>query len=324
MDNYTPRYDRGAPSDVDPSTVADPDGIYTATITSTPSSNIGYQRLDFLPPDYDPSNPVTQRMLPLASHVSVFAYVYNSIQADEWDSSVEMVLAPYDAGDTPTVIPGSAAIAWLWGEGFSFAEAFRRISGSFGDDPRWVMTMSGPLSRWALYVKTGMTVGSAVGASTTIEVQVRLIADGHPSRDRINPVCTVPPFDPSGDYLFARDNDVPAKQTAQCQREWFGRAIALLQPSATYAINVFGGPWIGQMSFWTETSAIQADSMDMDASIVAGVPSGVGFVIDTITTTVGQVSIPEPQRIEYQQFAIANGLDQQFGNIRIALTSPTV
>lgn len=321
MDHYTPRYSRGTPNNPNPKIVASPTYEYQGQVIFTPAdpevATNGYKMVEWWFPSEDLFNPLLQRELPIASQVALFAQV--DVQGgggpgpDQWDQSIELVLVPATQFFTFPFLdaPNGAAAAWLWGPGFDMSEPFRTNN----QDPDWVMTVSGPRNKWFLAVRTGMLPVSDPGIAVSVFFRAYLLNETHPSRDRINPRCTVPPFDLDGNYLFGRNGRQPIKQPAQNQREWFSKQASFelidLNGGASKNMHIFGGPWLGQVSA-TGIGALTVSSFGMDGGQIQ------------LATGANIAAISDPARYDHSLLQVQNSAGVSNNVLAaIGLTSPT-
>jgi hypothetical protein len=218
------------------------------------------------------------------------------------------------------VVDAHALAAWLWGSGFDFADQFGAQGVGSLANSNWIATITGPRSKWAVYVKSGIHAASDPAASVTLALHAYLLNETHPSRDRINPKCTVPPFklNTAGDYLFSRDSGRPIKQAAQCQREFFSKLVTTaFEADEPLPCNIFGGPWNGQLTHSGASGLVTSEVKGFDADVTNG------LLISTVTAQEGQVNVPDPLRYDWLRFDITNGTGAQNVDARVALTSPT-
>lgn len=302
--DYTPRYDRGIASILDASVIADPTEVYRAD--SNFSGSDGDVEQHRVLPFYVPGSMLAQTMnlLPRASQITLLVQQSSSGVTAQFGTAFELVVAAQGQLAQPV------AVAWVDG---------------FTDAPNvgaWVMTLSGIDAPLAIYAKSGLPSGQLGTSSISVFAYLQNIAV--PTRDRINPLCTVPPFDLAGNHLFSAmslANRRPSKQVVQNQREYFGQLQSLSIATGTIRrMNVFGGPWIGQMTHTVDTATLLAEVKGMDAEQLGAI---VGYSIDTDNSQRGIVQIADPLRYDWTQFSVEGTDTFQEFSLRIALTSPT-
>lgn len=305
--DYTPRYDRGAPSAFGSQLIADPTETYHAVSVfyGTDVDAETYRAMPF----YVPGSNMTQTttVLPRASQITLLANQGAFGTASPFASGFEVLVVSQDGLALPV------GVAWL--NGFT----------AFPETGKWFMTLTGIDSPCSIFAKSGIKSGDA-GVSQ-LDIFAYLQNGAAPTRDRVSPYASVPPFGEEDDYLFsnfAQEANRPAKQVLQNQREYFGvRRIFSLPDATLYRMNIFGGPWIGQMAFDTDISTATAELRGMDLftdQLDTGYPTG--YLIDSVTSNNGLLKIEEPLRYDWLQLSIDAEANQTI-RYRIALTSPT-
>ena len=309
--DYTTRYDRGIAAVNNPQFIADPTETYGGqTLFFRASDSDVEQHRPFL---FIVPNSVTNQTtytLPPASEITIVASVGSS-NASGFDGGFEIALVSF-RNITQPLETNVVSVAWLPDRG----------SGKIYKD--WVMSVTGMRGPCSVMVKSGINSASAPDASSNITITAYLSDSGGGVRDRINPIFTVPQFDLDGNYLFstnASGNNRPLKQRAQNQREFHSDLLSFsFGTPDVKRLNIFGGPWVGQMTHTVNTGTVSTEVKGMDAEALGSVT---GYSIDTDVSQRGIVQIVDPLRYDWTQFSVGAGAVAQNAAIRLGLTSPT-
>lgn len=307
--DYTPRYDRGVSAVNNPGTIADSSQNYRSVQTGFDQTDADveqHRQLSFYVPDTNFKEFTT--FLPPASTATFFARC--SRNGTGFDNSFEIVLVA-QTFTTAVGVVDPIAVAWI-DETAGF------------QDPRWVFTVTGLRVPTSVWVKSGIFSGSASNFTNSFSLDAYLSNDGAGVGDRINPSFTVPTFDINGNFLFSRNaagRNRPLKQTAQFQREFFSDLLTFSFGTPTIqVINIFGGPWIGQMSHSVDTATLITEVKGMDAELIG---STNGVSIDTDNSQRGMVQVADPLRYDWLQYTVEATAVSQDAMLRLGLTSPT-
>ncbi|MHC4617131.1 MAG: hypothetical protein ACYTEQ_05190 [Planctomycetota bacterium] len=316
MDHYTPRQNDGFPPYLDPERFYRPTP-YIATssfdISQTDVLNGEYRALEWAyPPGVYSSNAL---FLPVANHVSLFAKVIRTPEAIAYDGSLEILLIP--GIGSPGSQEDPVCASWIWGPDMAMADPFAsNVEG-------WVCSVSGFRQIYSVWVKTGMAPGTPPAAVVLLSITA-LLSDGPVSyRDAINPRCSVPPFDPSGGYLFLAQGKEPSQQKAQNQRQWQSKEVERTEEDDVVLIhNIFGGPWNGQISGAGGAGNITLDTYGHDFTPFAPVTTGV--LLESSTLQITQARIQHPAHFNRHQMNLTNVAGEaQTVRYAIGLGSPT-
>jgi hypothetical protein len=187
---------------------------------------------------------------------------------------------------------------------------------------KWLMTVSGLGGPLAVYVKSGVFSGSNPGVRAQIDIRAYISNEGSGVGSVVNPACTVPYFESNGEYLFKRNssgNDLPAKQYCQGRREFYSKLLSI-PTVGTMRYQIFGGPWVGNMTWVANSGSLLAEASGMDAEPT--VASG-GVLLDTVTAQRGRVEVVDPMRYNQTQFSLVAQSPPQSADVRFGLTSPS-
>ena len=177
----------------------------------------------------------------------------------QYGDSVEVALVPYysptgtddpAASEAPNL---ACAIAWLWGAGTA-AAPFTALDPWTRAKMRTVMTATGrPARRWIAYARVGMAAGEACTTTVTARLVGTLNQVSGTPVEKINPLCTVPPFvagvKGAIDGTIFPDSDGaalgPSLQPSLSPRKWVSKKYTGNSGTGAVLIpaRIFGGPW---------------------------------------------------------------------------------
>jgi hypothetical protein len=305
MDHYTPRYSKGFTG----YDYAQKDSLrlFTTELIFSPSDDNGYQTAS-----WDEISLITGEVtnqgtyLPPCGQIVFWGSSDTSFLNDKWDGSAEVVLCN-SASSASNGSQDELMAAWMWGDGFDENDEFTPLVST----KKFLMSCSGSLlGQPFVRVRTG--ISSAASADSEVRLSAFVTNQNMSVSDRINPVCTVPPFDSAnGEYFRSRTGGTPARQPAQCQRHFITNPLTAssLGTSATRTSKIFGGPWLGQITAVGASGPVQLDSY------------GDGVLIETAAT---QARLAEPSMFGENRFDVTNThTGSQQVDYRIGLYSPT-
>ncbi len=168
------------------------------------------------------------------------------VKSHQWDDCWEIVVCPL-GGVRPNAAGQDAIVAaWLWGSGFTIANAWANVDSVSFSRPAPVLEVSGPASGWAVFARPGFKAGSTP-ADVSVSLHLRAVAMGGKgtgaSVTRIDNRCTVPPC-VWGLGVVATDTfPSPVVQPAADRRMFRSKGHTVTVPVGSSFVYLDGGPW---------------------------------------------------------------------------------